>query len=97
MTGKTLKEMRDLAKRHAELGGHRIKRWNRQNGLLYYTAICEKCRAEVRVYSQAVDQPLEESLKDDGKLIARDHDRYWTGHDYNFADGLALMKQCDRS
>ncbi|MFT4277369.1 MAG: hypothetical protein QM576_13530 [Rhodopseudomonas sp.] len=93
--GKTLLEVRDLAKRYAERRGHTIKRWNRRHGFRY-TAICEKCRASLRAYSQVVDHPGQADSLDcfNGMLVARDRDRYWTGIDYNWADGQALSVSC---
>ncbi|MBB1093875.1 hypothetical protein HUU61_21595 [Rhodopseudomonas palustris] len=95
MAGKTLIEVRDLAKLCAERRGHQIKRWNRQRAFRY-TAICEKCRASLRAYSQAQDRPGQTESLDcsNGMLVARDRDLYWTGVDFNWADGQALMMSC---
>lgn len=94
MSGKTLIEVRDLAKGIAERRGHKIRRWNRSRH--HYTAICEKCRANLKVFSQAQNNPgLQERLDPAGNfLIARDRDQFWTELDYNIAEGSALRERC---
>jgi len=94
MLGKTLIEIRDLAKEMAERRGHTIKRWNRKRH--HYTAACEKCRASLRAYSRAEDAPGRTEMLDlrGGTLIARSRERYWTEVDYNWADGTALSTYC---
>jgi hypothetical protein len=94
MSGKTLVEVRDLAKQMAERRGHKIKRWNRQRAFRY-TAICEKCRATLSAYSQMVDRPGEwESCRKNGMIVYRDREQYWTKLDYNWAQGTALTDYC---
>lgn len=94
MPGKTLVEVRDLARQSAEKRGHEIRRWNRQRAFRY-TAVCEKCRATLNAFSRMIESPgMPETLNDGGMLVARDHDQYWTGLDYNWADGTALTSYC---
>lgn len=94
MPGKTLIEVRDLAKQMAERRGHKIRRWNRKR--FHYTAICEKCRARIRAYSYADEEPgRAEVLNEKGNiLVIRSSDRYWTERDFNLADGAALRDDC---
>lgn len=94
MPGKTLIEVRDLAKQMAERRGHRIRRWNRKRH--HYTASCEKCSASLRAYARAEDEPGQAEILDPshGMLIVRSQERYWTELDYNRADGTALSTQC---
>jgi hypothetical protein len=89
-----LVEVRDLAKREAERRGHKIKRWNRHRAYRY-TAICENCGADLAAFSRVIDTIGWPDFKvDHGTMYARDRDRYWTGLDYNWAQGEALIKIC---
>lgn len=93
MPGKSITEVKALAKKQAEARGHKIKRWNGKSGR--YTAVCEKCRAGLSAYPEAQNYPgLEESNGDNGIIIARSCDMYWTGLDFYFARGEALMIRC---
>ena len=96
MSGKTLLEIRDLAKKAAEERGHNIKRWNRGRPLRY-TGVCATCRANLTVYSRIADEEIWPDFRcDNGMIVARDRHNYWTGRDYNWAEGQALRERCSR-
>jgi hypothetical protein len=96
MLGKTLLEVRDLARQMAEGRGHKIKRWNRARPLRY-TGICATCQANLAVYSRMAEKGVWPDFRcGDGMIVARDRDYYWTGLDYNWAEGQALREVCVR-
>lgn len=94
LIGMSLVEVRDLAKKTAEAKGHEIRRWNKKTH--WYTAICTKCRATLKVYRRAEDEPPSrpDLIQGDGFIIARDSRNYWTGLDFNRAEGSALQERC---
>jgi len=95
MLVKTLLEVRNIAQRTAESRGHKIKRWNRRHGFRY-TAVCSVCRARLVVYSRTIDGSPDPTENPAGGnlIVARDRDRYWTGLDFNWAEGNALKEAC---
>lgn len=94
MAGRTLVEIRDLAKQMAQRRGHQIRRWNRKR--LRYTASCSKCYASLRVYAHADEEPgRREVLDPNGEiLVSRASERYWTERDFYLAEGTALTSSC---
>jgi hypothetical protein len=93
MLGMTLLQVRNLARRMAEKRGHRIKRWNSRHPLRY-TAICDKCRAGVAVFSERADLGAWPNFTDKGMIVARDRESYRSGRDYNWAQGERRRRRC---
>jgi hypothetical protein len=94
LRGKTLVEVCDLARQRAERRGHTIAQWDQQR-TFRFTATCQACRAGVEVYSRALETPISAGFESiDGVIVVRDRDHYWTGLDYNWAAGEALLRSC---
>jgi hypothetical protein len=89
MPGKTLLELRDLAREMADARGHKIKRWNRGRALRF-TDVCAACRANLVICSRMAKKGIWPDFTcGRGMIVARDRDCYWTGLDYNWAEGKA--------
>lgn len=93
MLGKSLLEVRDLAKQKALARGHEIKRWNRSYHFRY-TARCAKCGATLEVYSRCIEVPDDQPFIDQEIIRARNKELSWTKLDYNFAVGTMLTQSC---
>jgi hypothetical protein len=87
MPGKTLLEVREIAAKRARDRGHQIKRWRRHKGYRY-TTICSLCRAPLKVFSRVIDG---EPSPIGSPLVFQDRDLYFTGKDFNWAEGDAVL------